>query len=132
MYTVKQLADLAGVSQRTLHFYDEKGLLQPTDVAENGYRAYDQAALLRLQQILFYREMGLALRDIQAILDEPEFEALTALRSHRQDLQAKIERLSMLVETVDTTIMHLIGDVDMSSQNIFKGFSKKQQKQYEG
>ena len=69
MYTVKQLSELAGVSIRTLHYYDEIGLLHPSKVGTNGYRYYDDAALLRLQQILFYREIGLELMQIKDVLD---------------------------------------------------------------
>ena len=96
MYTVKQVAEVAGVSVRTLHHYDEIGLLPPSRVGSNGYRYYDEATLLRLQQILFYREIGLELLQIKDILDQPDFEVTEALRSHRKALQAKIERLQNL------------------------------------
>jgi DNA-binding transcriptional MerR regulator len=129
-YTVKQLAEIAGVTRRTLHFYDEKGLLAPSEVGENGYRYYDEAALLRLQQVLFYREMGLELDRIKAILDDPGFDTLAALQAHRQILQDKAQRLQTLVKTVDKTIMHLIGEIDMSEKNMFAGFSDEQQKKY--
>ncbi len=74
MYTVKQLCDLAGVTPRTLHYYDQIDLLKPSDVGENGYRYYDDAALLRLQQILFYRELDLGLLQIKDVLDAPGFD----------------------------------------------------------
>ena len=74
LYTVKQLCDLAGVTPRTLHYYDQIDLLQPSDVGENGYRYYDDAALLRLQQILFYRELDLGLLQIKDVLDAPDFD----------------------------------------------------------
>lgn len=131
MYTVKQLADLAEVSGRTLHYYDEIGLLKPTAVGANNYRYYDDDALFRLQQILFFREMGLELQQIKAILDDPGFDRVTALQTHRQQLQAKIERLQTLIQTVDSTIMHLIGEVNMSKKKIFQGFSAEKQEQYE-
>src|SRR5438552_2589890 len=131
MYTVKQLSDLAGVSVRTLHYYDEIGLLRPSSVGANGYRRYDDAAVLRLQQILFYREMGLELLQIRDILDAPDFDLLAALQAHRAALEAKIGRLQALVGTVDSTIMHLTGEVDVSKKELFKGFSEKKQKQYE-
>src|SRR5689334_7076537 len=101
MYTVKQLSELAEVSVRTLHYYDEIGLLHPVQVGTNGYRHYDDAALLRLQQILFYREIGLELSQIKEILDSPDFDVLVALRSHRNILQEKISRMEELVNTVD-------------------------------
>lgn len=131
MYTVKQLADMATVSRRTLHYYDEIGLLKPSSRKDNGYRQYDDASLFRLQQILFYREMGLDLQQIKEILDDPDFDLVSALQSHRHTLQAKIRRLQRLVQTVDTTILHLIGEVDMSKKNIFGGFSEEKLKQYE-
>ncbi len=131
MYTVKQLSDLAGISVRTLHYYDEIGLLRPSKVGENGYRYYDDAALLRLQQILLYREMGLELAQIKPILDSPDFDLLDALRSHRHALEQKIDRLQELVRTVDGTIMHLAGEIDMSKKRLFEPFSEEKQKDYE-
>ncbi|MBZ0277992.1 MAG: MerR family transcriptional regulator [Anaerolineae bacterium] len=131
MYTVKQLSDLAGVSVRTLHYYDSIGLLKPSVIGTNSYRYYDDAALLRLQQILFYREMGLELLPIKEILDSPDFDLLDALRSHRVVLDSQIKRLQNLIRTVDTTIKHLGGEVEMSKKQLFKAFSEKQQKQYE-
>src|SRR5438105_15865027 len=99
LYTVKKLSDLAGVSIRTLHYYDEIGLLSPSQMGTNGYRLYDDAALLRLQQILFYREIGLQLTQIKDILDSRDFDLLVALRSHRSVLQDKMDRLQELVRT---------------------------------
>ncbi len=131
MYTVKQLAELAGVSVRTLHYYDEIGLLKPSSVNEHGYRFYDESALLRLQQILFYREMGIELAQIKDVLDSPTFDVVAALQSHRSALEQRIERMQALVSTVDSTIMHLRGEGDMSKKGLFKGFSEKKQKQYE-
>jgi MerR family transcriptional regulator, thiopeptide resistance regulator len=131
VYTVKELADLAGVSVRTLHYYDEIDLLKPSVVGENSYRYYDEAALLRLQQILFYREMDLGLLQIREILNDPSFDLVTALRTHRQTLQDKIARLQNLMNTVDATIMHLVGEMDMGKKRLFEGFSEEKQKQYE-
>ncbi|GAB4578032.1 MAG: transcriptional activator Mta [Anaerolineales bacterium] len=130
-YTVKQLSELAGVSVRTLHYYDEISLLKPPLVGQNNYRYYDDDSLLRLQQILFYREMGLELTQIKDILDAKNFDLVSALQTHRQTLQAKIERLNTLIQTVDVTIMHIIGEVNMSKKNIFEGFNEEKQKQYE-
>ena len=131
MYAVKQLSDLAGVSVRTLHYYDEIGLLKPSAVSDNGYRHYDEDAVLKLQQILFYRELGLGLLQIKDLLDSPDFDLVTALQSHREELQARIERLQALMTTVDSTILHLVGEVDMSKKQLFAGFSEEKQKQYE-
>ncbi len=131
MYTVKQLSDLAAVSVRTLHYYDEIGLLKPSKVGTNGYRYYDNDTLLRLQQILFYREIGLELLQIKDILNSPDFDLLAALRSHRTALQEKINRQQNLITTIDSTIMHLAGEMNMSKKRLFEGFSEEKQKQYE-
>jgi len=131
MYTVKQLSELAHVSVRTLHYYDEIGLLNPSKIGANSYRYYDEAALMRLQQILFYREIGLELMQIKAILDSADFDLVAALHSHRHVLQERINRLEHLIDTVDTTLNHLGGELTMSKKKLFKGFSPEKQKQYE-
>ncbi len=131
MYTVKQLSDLAGVTIRTLHYYDEIGLLSPATVGANGYRYYDDTALLRLQQILFYREIGLELLHIKDILDAPGFDLVAALRTHREALTGKIARMEELVRTVDETILHITGEKPMSKKRMFRAFSAEEQKQYE-
>lgn len=131
MYTVKRLSDMAGVTVRTLHYYDEIGLLKPTHISANGYRHYDDTALYRLQQILFYREMGLELLEIREILDRPDFDLSAALRSHRAALKEKINRLFNLVDTVNDTLEHLEGEKDMSKKQLFRAFSEEEQKDYE-
>ena len=131
MYTVKQLSDLAQVSVRTLHYYDEIGLLTPSQVGGNGYRYYDDSAVLRLQQILFYREIGMELMQIKDLLDSPNFDLVTALKSHRAVLLEKSERLLNLVATVDSTIQHLQGEKTMSKRQLFEAFSDEKQKEYE-
>jgi DNA-binding transcriptional MerR regulator len=131
MYTVKQLSDLANVSVRTLHYYDEIGLLHPSKVGTNSYRYYDDDALLRLQQILFYREIGLELLQIREILDSADFDRLGALQSHRRVLKEKMTRLQHLIDTVDDTVMHLTGDTNMSKKRLFEAFSEEKQKEYE-
>lgn len=88
-YTVKQLSDLAGVSIRTLHYYDEIGLLKPSLYGENGYRYYGQEALLRLQQILLYREIDMSLKAIKEIVTNPEYDVLDALEGHKKALGKK-------------------------------------------
>ena len=130
-YTVKQLADLAGVTTRTLHYYDEIGLLKPTSVGENGYRHYGKEAALRLQQILFYRELDVSLGEIRKILDAPEFDVQLALRSHRSALRARVERLSRLIETIDRTVEHMRGERTMGAGELFVGFDEETQRRYE-
>lgn len=131
VYTVKQLSDLAGVSVRTLHYYDEIGLLKPAQVGANGYRYYDEAAVFRLQQIMFYRELDIALEQIRDILDDQQFDLIAALRAHRQALEARARRLHDLIRTVDSTIMHVAGEVTMTKKRLFEAFSPQKQKQYE-
>lgn len=129
-YSTKQLAKLAGVSRRTLHYYDEIGLLRPASVGDNSYRSYDDENLLRLQQILFFRELEFKLEEIQAILDAPNFDALHALQTHRTALQRRSQRLGKLIETVDKTILHLQGEIKMSTEDLFADFSEEKQKAY--
>ena len=130
MYTIKQLSDLAGVTPRTLHHYDAIGLLKPSRVGDNGYRYYGEESLLRLQQILFYRELDLPLEDIKQIMGSRDFDALAALESHRRELGGRIVRLERLVGTVDNTILHLKGLKEMSDKQIFSGFSEEEQEKY--
>ncbi|MEW5831040.1 MAG: MerR family transcriptional regulator [Chloroflexota bacterium] len=130
MYTVKQLSNLAGVTPRTLHHYDEIGLLKPSSVGDNGYRYYGEENLIQLQQILFYRELGLGLDEIKRILHRPDFDVLAALQEHRQALGQKVERLNRLIETVDDTILYLKGDIPMDTKQIFGGFTEEEIEQY--
>lgn len=122
-YTVKQVAAMSGVSVRTLHFYDETGLLKPAYLGANGYRFYEEAQLLTLQQILFYRELEFELKQIKRILGRRDFEIAAALRSHRQVLQKNFTRTRTLIETIDKTIQHLKGTKKMKTKEMFEGFS---------
>jgi DNA-binding transcriptional MerR regulator len=122
-YTVKQVAAMSGVSVRTLHFYDETGLLEPAFVGANGYRFYEEPQLLTLQQILFYRELGFELKQIQRILGRADFEKVAALESHREVLQTNVDRTRSLIATIDKTIEHLKGATKMKSEDMFVGFS---------
>src|SRR3954452_5831307 len=122
-YTVKQVAAMSRVSVRTLHFYDEVGLLKPAYVGANGYRFYEEPQLLMLQQILFYRELGFELKQIKAILGRADFEKVAALQSHRRVLQDSLARTRTLLDTIDKTISHLEGTTTMKSEEMFLGFS---------
>lgn len=122
-YTVKQVARMSGVSVRTLHFYDETDLLKPAHTGQNGYRYYEEPQLLALQQILFYRELGLELRQIRPLLGRPDFEQVDALHSHRNALEERLARTRKLLETIDHTIDHLNGTKLMSNEQIFAGFT---------
>ena len=131
IYTVKQLADLAGVSRRTLHYYDEIALLKPSTKNEKGYRYYDDDAVLRLQQILFFRELGMSLTEIETAVDAPDFDILQALQTHKHALQQRAKRLDSLIQTIDKTIDHLEGKIEMSTNEFFDGFDEETQKAYE-
>ena len=125
-YTIKEIADLAGVTTRTIRYYDEIGLLAPSETGDNGYRYYDQENLLLLQQIMFFRELEIPLKDIQLILNRPEFNLVSALEEHRVTLQAKADRINTLIETVDQTIATIKGEWEMSDKEYFEGFDESQ------
>lgn len=129
--TVKQLTSLAGISVRTLHYYDEIGLLKPDAVAGNGYRQYGEQAVLRLQQILFYREMDLSLETIRDLVTRPEFDVVHALQAHRTSLQERSKRLDLLINTIDKTIEHLEGKRDMNQDEYFEGWTEEKQPEFE-
>ncbi len=130
VYTVKQLSDIAGVSARALHYYDEIGLLKPASYGENGYRYYGDDAVLRLQQILFFKELDFKLDEIQAIMDSPAFDLLYALQTHKTALQQRVARLNHLICTVDQTIQHVKGERAMNEKELFEGFTEEQQQVY--
>jgi len=132
-YTISQLAAMAGVSVRTLHHYDHIGLLKPSSRTAAGYRLYEEANLLRLQQILFFKELDLPLAEIQAILDDPGFDQITALKNHRGMLQGQVERLTRLLATVDKTIQRLTKEepMTMTDEELYEGFPKEQRERYQ-
>jgi DNA-binding transcriptional MerR regulator len=130
MFTVKQLSKMAGVTPRTLHHYDEIGLLKPSRIGANGYRYYEEKALLRLQQILFYRELGLPLEDIRKLMGRRDFDVLKALETHKESLSRQMERTKRLLVTVDNTIRHIKGEKLMSQKGLFEGFSEEEQEKY--
>jgi DNA-binding transcriptional MerR regulator len=128
--TIKRLAELAGVSVRTLHYYDEIGLLKPESIRANGYREYGEPAMMKLQQILFYRELDLSLEEIKSILASPDFDVMEALQAHKQALGQRVERLKRLIQTVDMTILHLKGEKKMGTKQLFEAFSDEEQEKY--
>ena len=121
-YTVKMVADLAGVSVRTLHHYDAVGILSPQERSPAGYRVYSHADLERLQQVLFFRELGFGLREIKAILSDPSFDRRQALRDHRELLCSRRERIERLIGAVDGTLASLEGGSELSEEAMFQGF----------
>src|SRR5215469_1141905 len=116
-YTVSQLAKLSGVSVRALHHYDEIGLLKPASVGLNGYRYYGREQLLRLQQILFHRELGLSLDEIRRTIDTPGYDRAAALRSHREKLATEIARLRQLTTTIEDTLANLEGGKPLTEKS---------------
>ena len=122
---------MSGVSVRTLHFYDEAGLLKPAYHGANGYRFYEEPQLLSLQQILFYRELGFELKEIKRILGRKDFEKLAALESHRKVLRKNLARTRRLIETIEKTIEHLKGKTKMKTEELFAGFDPEVQARHE-
>jgi MerR family transcriptional regulator, thiopeptide resistance regulator len=130
-YTVTKLAKISGVSVRTLHWYDEVDLLKPAYNGANGSRYYEEEQLLILQQILFFRELGFELKQIQKLLVRGDFDKIVALSSHRQVLMKNLQRTRKLIKTIDITIEHLQGTKKMKESEIYYGFSKEKQAEYE-
>ncbi len=130
-YSVNQVARLAGITKRTLHYYDQIGLLHPSKIAPNGYRQYEDNDLLRLQQILFYRELDLPLERIRSIVESPNFNVLEALEDHRAALERKSHKITSLLMTIDNTITHMKGKMTMEKKELFTGFSEEEQRKYE-
>jgi DNA-binding transcriptional MerR regulator len=124
-YTVHKLARLAGVSTRTLRYYDEIGLLIPPRMNSSGYRYYGQEEVDRLQQIMLYRELGLELQTIKEILDSPDFNLAAALAEHREKLLVKRQQLELLIANVEKTIAAREGRCYMSDKEKFEGFKQK-------
>jgi DNA-binding transcriptional MerR regulator len=124
-YTVQKLGQLAGISTRTLRYYDEIGILKPARINSSGYRIYGQAEVDRLQQILFYRELGVSLESIRDIVTAPSFNGELALKEHREKLLEKREQLDKLIANVEKTIALTEGRMNMSNKEKFEGFKKK-------
>lgn len=135
-YTVKQVARMSGTSVRTLHYYDEIGLLRPAEQGDNNYRYYGREELLRLQQILFYRELKFPLEEVRRIMAAPDFDKVDALRAHRVRLEAEAETYRRLLTTIDRTIDALTGDETtgdetMKDEELYYGLNSEKQKGYE-
>ena len=124
-YTVQRLGKLAGVSTRTLRYYDEIGLLKPGRINSSGYRIYGRDEVDRLQQILFYRELGVSLEHIRSIVTAPGFDGAEALRAHYAQLLDKRAQLDQLIRNVEKTIAVTEGRITMSDQEKFEGFKQK-------
>lgn len=130
-YTVHQLAKVAGISVRTLHFYDEKGLLKPSFIKANGYRYYTEKEVSLLQQILFFRELEFPLEKIRTIMLSPHYDETAVLEDQKKLLLVKKERLENLLRTIDKTIASRKGGDRMSTDDMVGGFTKKQMEEYQ-
>ncbi|HEX9060025.1 MAG TPA: MerR family transcriptional regulator [Clostridia bacterium] len=123
LYTVKEIAELAKVTVKTLHHYHKIGLLMPNKVSEAGYRLYGQKELERLQEILFYRELDFSLADIQKAISD-ESNRIEILSSQRKLLSMRMRRLECLIKTLDDSILHTKRGEIMDKNNMFKGLSE--------
>ena len=124
-YTVQKLSQIAGVSTRTLRYYDEIGILKPARINSSGYRIYGHQEVNKLQQILFFKELGVNLENIKEIITSPNFDSTAALKEHREKLLAKRNQLDMLIANVDRTIAHAEGRIMMIDKEKFEGFKEK-------
>lgn len=116
---------------RTLHYYDKIGLLAPSNIQKNGYRSYKEKELLRLQQILFFRELDFPLMDIKRILDKPDFEIIGALRRHKDLIKLRQKRFDKLINTIDKTIKSMTNDNKMKDEELYDAFKDEDVKQYQ-
>lgn len=125
-FGVKDVSKLSGVSVRTLHYYDRIGLLKPSKRTEAGYRYYGEVELLRLQQILFYKELDFSLKEIAEVLDDPGFNLIEALEKHKTALRSRQTRITQLLSTIDDTIHHLKNGQKMENpEMLYEGLPKE-------
>lgn len=124
-YTVQKLAKLAGISARTLRYYDEIGILKPERINSSGYRIYGKKQVERLQQILLYRALEVDLTCIRNMIEAPSFDGVEALKDHRTKLMDKRKQLDLLIENVEKTIANSEGRMEMSDKERFEGFKKE-------
>ena len=124
-YTVQKLAQMAGISTRTLRYYDEIGILKPARINSSGYRIYGQMEVDKLQQILFYRELAVRLENIKEIVNSPSYKGVDALKDHRKKLLTKREQLDLLIANIDRTIEVAGGRSKMTDKEKFEGFKQK-------
>ncbi|WP_226669746.1 MerR family transcriptional regulator [Metabacillus litoralis] len=124
-YTIQKLAEIAGVSTRTLRYYDELGILKPARINSSGYRIYGQYEVNLMQQILFYRELGLQLNQIKDIITDPSFDFSRALKEHKERLLDKRSQLDLLIENVEKTIAQSEGRITMTDSEKFEGFKRR-------
>ncbi|HSM23464.1 MAG TPA: MerR family transcriptional regulator [Anaerolineaceae bacterium] len=131
MLTVKQLSKLAHVTPRTLRYYDQIGLLKPDSIGDNGYRYYLDESLLKLQQILFYRELDIPLEHIKEIMGQKDYDLQQALENHKQQLGRRIKRIENLIATVDQTLKYIKGEEKMNKKVLFEAFTEEEEAKME-
>ena len=129
--TVGEVASLASVSVRTLHHYDDIGLLSPSERSENGYRHYSDEDLSALQQVLFFRELGFGLTEIARVMHDPSFDRLEALRLQRRMLKDKSAQLAHMIEAVEAALDATEGGVTLDAKDMFEAFGDFDPKEYE-
>jgi DNA-binding transcriptional MerR regulator len=123
-FTVSQVSRLAHVTVRTLHHYDEIGLLVPSQRTDKGYRLYTEADLQRLQQVLLFKELGFALDAIASLIDEPAAERRAALLNQREKLRVERRKTEAVLRAIETAIHALEGDDTMDEKKMFDGFAE--------
>jgi DNA-binding transcriptional MerR regulator len=126
-YTIRKLADVSGVTVRALHYYEAAGLLSPAR-KKNGYRIYEEKDLLRLQQIMFFRELDFPIPEIKKILNDPSFDQAKALEDHKQLIEEKRKRLAGLVKMIDATIKRIKRETIMKDEELYKAFKENGEK----
>jgi len=124
-YSINRLAKLAGISTRTLRYYDEIGLLKPKRISSNGYRVYGKKEVDLLQQILFYRELSVPLEEIRKIITAGDYDPVAVLEGHLAALKAERERIDLLIRNVEKTILDARGEINMSDREKFEGFRRQ-------
>ncbi|WP_025028907.1 MerR family transcriptional regulator [Caldalkalibacillus mannanilyticus] len=129
-YKVKEVAELAGISVRTLHHYDRIGLLKPDTVNSSGYRLYSDQDLEKLQQILFFKELGFSLQETKKILENPHFDRKQAFQTHLELLKKKRNRLEEMILSVTKTIQSIEGGVHMDKKEMFRAFDMSEVEKY--
>jgi len=130
-YTVSEVARLAGVTVRTLHHYDDVGLLAPDERSDAGYRLYEHGDLERLQEILFFRELGFGLEAIKAAIDDPGHDRLTALQRQRSLVEAKSAHLHRMIAAIDAAIEAHQRGTTMNEEDMFDVFGEFDPREYE-
>ncbi len=125
MYFINELAKLAGISTRTLRYYDAIGLLKPTDIDASGYRRYHQKQVDRLQHILMYKKLGFPLKQIKQLMDDKQYNPQEALTRHLKTLYKQMNQLKTLIKTVKQTIKYQNGEITMNNNEKFEGLKDK-------